>query len=106
MSFPITDATRRTNEFFRLKQHMLRHSTRTYLENLTTLDMVGDFPTSDPLHLLHLGIVLRWTSGTGSYKKLFEDSLLKNVNQLLKKANTEMPSEINRAVWELDEVRR
>lgn len=59
MSFPRIDDVRRTNESFRARSQPEHHKEYSPLEALE-INMVSDFPTSDPLHLLELGVMKRF----------------------------------------------
>lgn len=56
MSFPQTNCELRTDLSFRRREHPEHHIEHSIIENLP-IDMIRDFPTSDPLHLLELGIM-------------------------------------------------
>lgn len=58
MSYPRYDDVPRTDHMFRNRLQQEHHKTDSLLENLE-INMVADFPTSDPLHLLELGIMKR-----------------------------------------------
>lgn len=106
MSFPQTDAQKRTNDSFRKRLQKEHHQEfRSVIEALD-IDMVNDFPTSDPLHLLELGMMkrclTRWKEGTKTYKKHFKPADLNKINSLLMHAKGEMPTEIHRAIRDLN----
>lgn len=108
MSFPRTACIKRTNQSFRQRNQPEHHREyRSILEELD-IDMVADFPTSDPLHLIELGIMkrclTRWKDGTKSYKHKFNKADLNRINSLLIRANAEMPFEIHRAVRDLNSL--
>lgn len=108
MSFPRTACIKRTNQSFRQRNQPEHHREyRSILEELD-IDMVADFPTSDPLHLIELGIMkrclTRWKDGTKSYKHKFNKAYLNRINSLLIRANAEMPFEIHRAVRDLNSL--
>lgn len=102
MSYPKIDVPRRTDENFRSREQAEHHVTRSVLEDLPEVDMVADIPTSDPLHLLDLGIMkrclFRWKCGTRNYRNFFKDATLNHINQLLLQANKNRPSEIHRSI--------
>lgn len=61
MSFPRLDSNPRTNYNFRNPEaeneaEVKHHKEYSILQELP-IDMILDFPTSDPLHLLELGII-------------------------------------------------
>lgn len=106
MSFPRTNCTRRTDESFREREQPEHHKElRSIIEELD-INMVDDFPVSDPLHLVELGVMrrclIRWKEGTKSYRNKFNRVELNKINFLLRRANGEMPSEIHRAVRDLN----
>lgn len=109
MSFPRTNGAKRTNQTFRHREQVEHHKNpRSVIEDLLNVDMVADFPTSDPLHLLELGVMrrclLRWKEGTKSYRNYFRRQDLNQINLLIKRANEEMPSEIHRSLRSLDDL--
>lgn len=114
MSFPKLDCPIRTDENFRQRNDTPHHKPEFQnqilkIEHLQGFDMIKDFVTSDPLHLLELGVtkkcILRWKEGTKSYKKIFKKPTLNTINQFLSRANIERPSEIHRSIRPLDVVR-
>lgn len=58
VSFPNINASRRTDELFRNRIQSTHHKEDSPFENLG-IDMIMAFPTSDPLHLLELGVMRR-----------------------------------------------
>lgn len=56
--FPHYDCQPRTNQSFRQRNQPQHHNKLSPLEDLE-IDMIKDFPTSDPLHLLELGVMKR-----------------------------------------------
>lgn len=108
MSYPQINCPKRTDESFRNRLQPQHHKIQSIIEELNDIDMVADFPTSDPLHLLELGLMkrclFRWVYGTKTYRNHFKKYELKNLNQLLVQANEEMPSEIHRSVRTLDSL--
>lgn len=108
MSFPNIDCSKRTNSSFRNRDQKEHHKEyRSAIENLPNVDLVADFPTSDPLHLLELGItkkcLSRWVNGTKSYKKL-KTVDLKRLNSLSVQLNPEAPTEMHRGVRDLSNL--
>lgn len=107
MSFLHTDCPLRTDKSFRDREHPNHHKGDSIIEMLP-IDMVADFPSSDPLHLLELGVMkkslLKWING----EKGFEDKWSKEETMListeLQKTNRELPSEIHRSVRSLKEI--
>lgn len=61
MFFSKFDCTSRTDSSFRLKLHPKHHKEYSLMEDLP-MNMIQDFPTSDPLHLLELGVMKRYSS--------------------------------------------
>lgn len=56
ISYPNLAATRRTDETFRQRNQISHHKEDSPLEYLN-IDMINAFPISDPLHLLHQGVI-------------------------------------------------
>lgn len=56
VSYPRTDVPLRTDNNFRTRAQPDHHKENSILEELP-IDMVKSFPTSDPLHLLDLGVM-------------------------------------------------
>lgn len=109
MSFPQSNCPRRTNESFRMRaQEEHHHENRSLIELLHDVDMVADFPTSDPLHLLELGIMKRclkrWMEGSKTYKRHLKMNDINQINLLLSQMRNEMPTEIHRAIRNLDTI--
>lgn len=101
MSFPRIDDVRRTDQSFRNRQQMNHHKTYSEIERLK-IDMVRDFPTSDPMHLLELGIMRRllkfWcTGGQNSPHRLTDNDLIA-VNRIFFSASRELPVEVHRSI--------
>lgn len=106
MSFPRTTFLKRSNESFRLRtqtEHHCEH--RSIIEMIQGVDMVKDFPTSDPLHSVDIGIMkkclLRWFEGTKTYKTYFRKNIIDKINLHLMKIRREMPTEIHRSIRDL-----
>lgn len=108
MSYPQINCAKRTDESFRKRLQPEHHKIQSIIEELKEIDMVADFPTSDPLHLLELGLMkrclFRWNYGTKTYRNHFNKYELKNLNELLVQANKQMPSEIHRSVRTFDSL--
>lgn len=72
--------------------------------------MVNYFVCSDPLHLLDLGIMrkylLRWVYGENGYNRKWCKVKARNTSILLENGQKFMPSEIHRAVRNLDCLRK
>lgn len=58
MSFPRYDDVLRTDTMFRNRSQPQHHKTYSLLETLE-INMIDDFPTSDTLHLIELGVTKR-----------------------------------------------
>lgn len=108
MSFPILDSERRTNESFRTRVQPTHHKEESILETLD-IDMIAAIPTSDPLHLLDLGIMrkcsYRWIFGCKKYKGKWSKPLVGFTSRLLENCQQHMPNDIHRAVRKLDCLR-
>lgn len=59
MSFVHNDCEPRTDQSFRQRFNPSHHKEASIIESLP-VDMVQDFPTSDPLHLLELGVMKKY----------------------------------------------
>lgn len=68
--FPNSNAIRRTDADFRAQTSVNHHKEVSLMQTLD-IDMITAFPSSDPLHLLDLGIMkrclLRWVFGEKGY---------------------------------------
>lgn len=108
MCFPDLNAERRTNELFRNRIQPKHHKEMSPFEALP-IDMISSFPVSDPLHLLELGVMrkcmYRWIFGYKKYNRKWSKSLIDLTSRLLQKCQTEMPTDIHRAVRTLDCIR-
>lgn len=109
MSFPNLDATRRTDKSFREQSQKSHHKEYSLFEELNEVNMIHDFPTSDPLHLLELGVMrrcmYRWVFGHKGYELKWSKALTELGSRLLAKYQHQVPSEIHRAVRGLDSLR-
>lgn len=109
MSFPKTDCRRRTNESFRAREQANHHKESSLFEQLN-IDMITAFPTSDPLHLLDLGVMrkcmYRWVFGAKGYRQKWTKFTTDVASKLLIKCQPQMPSDIHRAVRGLDCLKR
>lgn len=105
MSYPFGDCSKRTNQSFRNRDQIEHHKIKSIIEDVSDIDLINDIPTSDPLHLLELGItkrfLTRWVDGTKSYKNKFSVAQFGRINLLLSKISGEMPTEIHRRVRDL-----
>lgn len=107
MSFPNINGTLRNDDSFRSQRQPNHHKTKSLIEKLP-VDMIRDFITSDPLHLLELGIMKkylrRWTNGERGYQFKWQEHEKLLVNAMLVQANYETPSDIHRAVRVLQDL--
>lgn len=104
VTFPQTMCSERTNVDFREKKYGRHHKYDSLLLKLP-IDMIHDFPVGDSLHLIDLGIMKRlitgWCNGNfGLYLTKWCTRDIYIVNTFLKQCK--MPSEIHRAVRQLD----
>lgn len=102
--FPRNECPKRTDEGFRARIYDLHHKYYTPLVELP-IDMIKDFPTSDSLHLIDLGIMKRclvgWKDGTfRNFRMKWCAQDIANIGNFL--LNCKMPSEIHRKVRGLD----
>lgn len=109
MAFPDLHAARRTNDAFRNRIDNSHHKNKSPFEDLEDIDMIKNFPSSDPLHLLELGImrkcIYRWVFGEKRYNGKWSKSLADLTSRLLAKVQAEMPNDIHRAVRQLNSLR-
>lgn len=102
MSFPNISAERRTDKMFRNRDQPQHHKNEKSLFEELPIDMISSFPTSDPLHLLELGIMkkcfVRWVFGAKEYVGKWGKFLIAKVSRMLIRINSEMPSEFHRSV--------
>lgn len=103
MVFPNSNAALRTDAEFREKKDNAHHMKTSIIERINNLDMISDFPISDPLHLLDIGVMkrclTRWLFGTkNAYKKIFRNAKLLKFDKLLRHANKYRPIEIHRSI--------
>lgn len=113
--FPQSDAPLRTDLSFRRQDDKLHHKSISPLEHLGSsdgmrrLDMVRDFSTSDPLHLLHQGVMKycfrMWTDGTTVYQKKFSTDDRKKIDQGIYQCNKYLSSDINRRIRSLNFIK-
>ncbi|XP_063375801.1 uncharacterized protein LOC134663368 [Cydia fagiglandana] len=95
---------KRNNEDFRLKKYGLHHKSDSPLLQLP-IDMVEDFPVSDSLHLIDLGIMKRlltgWRDGNfGTYVTKWRARDIETVSQFL--LGCTLPKEIHRKMRALN----
>lgn len=94
----------RTDENFRSRVDPNHHIKYSIVEEISNFDVICDFITSDSLHLIDIGVMKRmssrWIYGTKSYRKIFTNRNIAQFDGLLRIANQNKPSEINRPVRE------
>lgn len=104
MSFARLNFPLRTDISFRQRQQSEHHKMTSPIERLP-VDMICDFPTSDPLHLLELGVMkkclIRWKEGSKGYKRHWKEEDIVKLNEMLSASNNGIPSEIHRSVRSL-----
>lgn len=100
MSFLSTNDAKRTDFSFRNRLDPLHHKSASILEQLP-VDMVADFVTSDPLHLLELGVMKRslkmWLENQRFITKIDEAM----INEMLLRFNSHKPVDFHRSLREL-----
>lgn len=109
------DANKRTDDSFRRRLQPIHHKELTIssLECLKKtdgsplLDMIIQFPTSDPLHLLEEGVMKKcinmWMKGkTVNKRKKWSDAIVDRLNKNILQWNRELPSDINRKLRTLN----
>lgn len=108
MSFPHIGAENRSDESFRNREDLAHHREYTIIEQLP-INMITDFSTSDCLHLLHLGIMkkllLLWMGLSDNFEFKWTQSDVTDMNRLLAECNTDLPSDVHRAVRNLNYVK-
>lgn len=109
MSYPIIDAERRTDHSFRARIEPQHHKLGVSPMEELPIDMIFGFPTSDPLHLLELGVMrkclYRWVLGAKRYQGKWKRTQVERISQLLRQTNLTMPSDIHRSVRTLNNLR-
>lgn len=105
MCFPDIDAERRTDQMFRQRTDPLHHKETSLFEELP-INMISTFKVSDTLHLLHLGVmkkcIQRWIGKTKSYNRKWNKTSIESTSRFLLRCNDQMPSDIHRALRDLD----
>lgn len=108
MSFPRIDASRRSNASFRNREDEDHHKEDSLMEELS-INMVEDFPVSDALHLLDLGIMKKclvgWTLGSFNFRTKWSGRDIDQISNLLLLYNSFKPIEIHRAIRKLDSLK-
>lgn len=109
MSFPNIECARRTNDTFRTRADQLHHKETSLIEELD-IDMILNFPTSDSLHLLDLGVMkrclLRWVFGEKGFTRKWRPALTDLVSRLLHKCAKYVPKEFHRKPRSLKYLRQ
>lgn len=107
--FPDSNSIRRTDADFRAQTCANHHKEVSLMQTLD-INMITSFPSSDPLHLLDLGIMkrclLRWVFGEMGYTRKWSKSSTERVSRLLECCQPYMPTDIHRAIRGLDSVRK
>lgn len=107
MSYPNINAPRRTNDTFRQRKQQSHHKGASPFEELD-IDMMNSFPISDPLHLLHQGVMkkclLRWMGKVKGYSRKWRKPTIESMSQYLLEANKRMPSDITRSIRSLNDL--
>lgn len=107
--FPDSNAVSRTDAEFRARKYGEHHKERSLLENLD-IDMIFSFPSSDPLHLLDLGVMkrclVRWVFGEKGYTRKWSKCSIERVSRLLENCQKYMPTDIHRAIRNLKYLRK
>lgn len=108
--FPHLLCEKRTDEKFRSRQYQGHYSKSGNISPIQQLpvDMIAQFPVADSLHLIDLGVTRRLLYGWVGIEKQGFDSRWTNVviaeiSDVLRKIK--LPSEFNRAVRGLDELK-
>lgn len=104
VTFLQTNCPKRNDKDFREKKYGQHHKLDSPLLKLH-IDMIEDFPVSDSLHLIDLGLMKRlligWRDGNfGVYLTKWSASDIEKVNNFLN--NCKMSTEIHRSVRSLD----
>lgn len=99
---------KRTDDHFRNRLQPIHHKEKSILEDLKNtdgsplIDMIKQFPISDPLHLLEQGVMKRllniWIKGTLIYIKKWSKDTILSLSAKIFQFNKERPSDIKRAV--------
>lgn len=109
MSFPQLDCARRTDDSFRNRNQKEHHKETSLIEEIK-IDMIRDFPTSDSLHLLDLGVMrkcfYRWVFGEKGYERKWSKRFVEKTSDILEECQSHMPTDIHRAIRNLDNLKR
>ncbi|XP_055325814.1 uncharacterized protein LOC129579676 [Sitodiplosis mosellana] len=115
MHFAEFNKPKRTNNQFLNRFQKEHHREESILQDLKNLngepliDMIKQFPTSDPLHLLEEGVMKKvlniWMHGKDSYKKKWSKEIQEILSAQISIYNKELPSDINRNVRTLQFIK-
>lgn len=93
---------------FRQREQPEHHKETSLFEELN-IDMVSSFSVSDSLHLLDLGVMkrclIRWIGKTKTYERKWNQDLIQSTSQLLLRCNEQKPSDIHRAIRDLNTIK-
>lgn len=107
MSFPNINEERRTDQMFRDRADPDHHKENSLLERLP-INMISTIRVSDTLHLFHLGIMKRclqrWIGKTKNYDRKWNKAKIAQTSQFLLNCNSMMPSDIHRAIRDLESL--
>lgn len=108
MYFADFNVAKRTDEGFRNRVQPIHHHRKSILEDLRTdedeplIDMIKQFPTSDPLHLIEVGVMKRmlriWTNGSTIFRKKWSKQQQTFLSYQILLMNKVLPSDIHRKV--------
>lgn len=111
MSFPQFNLPLRSDASFRNRLNPEHHREISPLENLVSangiplLDMVRDFSTSDPLHLLEQGVMKLclkiWMKGNSTYRTKWSKVDKNCIDQSIYHCNKQLSSDMNRQIRSL-----
>lgn len=101
MSFPVTNATLRTDHSFRQRTQPAHHKECSLLETLP-IDLVDDVIVADSLHLLEHGVMKKclnmWMKGSTLFDFKFTKVDIRELNKAIYQADKEMPSDCHRSL--------
>lgn len=107
MSFPRLNSMPRTDHIFRNRLQPEHHKQYSLLESLD-INMVEQFPTSDPFHLLDLGVMkiclFQWINGCDEFTSEWSKQQQAQVNEALIQCNKKIPSEFHRSIRSLNYI--
>lgn len=116
MTFANFSAPRRTDSSFRSRNQPIHHREKCILEDLVDengrllLDMINQFPTSDPLHLLDEGVMKKmlnlWMYGSSANKNCkWSKPMIADLNNRILELNRQLPSDIHRKLRIFDYIK-